>query len=206
LALEFFHFPFILPNKYKYLGRHLYLLLIAHKGNERNHNKIIEKKEKALRMKNLEAEQKIIKLQNEQMEMDMTNKNKELAVSTMNLIRKNEFLTTIKDQLKESGSSKIKSVIKTIDKDINEEDNWNYFKEAFNNADKDFFKKIKSIHPKLTPNDLKLCAYLRLNLSSKEIGPLLNISVKSVEIKRYRLRRKMDLVRETNLTLYILNI
>jgi FixJ family two-component response regulator len=63
-------------------------------------------------------------------------------------------------------------------------------REAFNNADKDFFKKIKSVHPTLTPNDLKLCAYLRLNLSSKEIGPLLNISVKSVEIKRYRLRKK----------------
>jgi DNA-binding CsgD family transcriptional regulator len=157
-------------------------------------------------MKNLEAEQKITILQNEQLEMDMANKNKELAVSTMSLIRKNEFLTNIKDQLKESGSSKIKSVIKTIDKDINEEDNWNYFKEAFNNADKDFFKKIKSLHPALTPNDLKLCAYLRLNLSSKEIGPLLNISVKSVEIKRYRLRKKMDLVREANLTLYILNI
>jgi len=69
-----------------------------------------------------------------------------------------------------------------------------------------FLKKIKSLHPELTPNDLKLCAYLRLNLSSKEIGPLLNISVKSVEIKRYRLRKKKDLAREANLTLYILNI
>jgi len=182
------------------------LLVIVDKAYKRYHNKIIEENQKALRMKNLEAEQKITILQNEQLEMDMANKNKELAVSTMSLIRKNEFLTNIKDQLKESGSSKIKSVIKTIDKDINEEDNWNYFKEAFNNADKDFFKKIKSLHPALTPNDLKLCAYLRLNLSSKEIGPLLNISVKSVEIKRYRLRKKMDLVREANLTLYILNI
>jgi len=189
-----------------YLVLFVTLLIIVHKAYERNHNKIIEENEKALRMKNLEAEQKITILQNEQLEMDMANKNKELAVSTMSLIRKNEFLTNIKDQLKESGSSKIKSVIKTIDKDINEEDNWNYFKEAFNNADKDFFKKIKSLHPELTPNDLKLCAYLRLNLSSKEIGPLLNISVKSVEIKRYRLRKKMDLVREANLTLYILNI
>src|SRR5680860_1374916 len=132
-----------------YLIFFIILLIIVHKAYERNHNKIIEKNEKALRMKNLEAEQRIIKLQNEQLEMDMTNKNKELAVSTMSLIRKNEFLTNIKDQLKESGSSKIKSVIKTIDKDINEEDNWNYFKEAFNNADRDFFKKIKSLHPQL---------------------------------------------------------
>ena len=67
------------------------------------------------------------------------------------------------------------------------------FKEAFNNADKDFIKKLKSIHPNLTPNDLRLCAYLRLNLSSKEIAPLLNISPRSVEVKRYRLRKKMEL-------------
>ena len=182
------------------------LLYFVHNAYNRHHEKINEENKKTLKMQNLEAEQEIVKLQNEQLEREMANKNKELAVSTMSLIKKNEFLNSIKDQLKESESSKVKSVIKTIDKDISEEDNWNYFKEAFNNADKDFFKKIKSFHPELTSNDLKLCAYLRLNLSSKEIAPLLNISVKSVEIKRYRLRKKMDLPRETNLVEYILSI
>ena len=67
-------------------------------------------------------------------------------------------------------------------------------------------KKIKNIHPELTPNDLRLCAYLRLNLSSKEIAPLLNISVRSVEVKRYRLRKKMALPHENSLTTYILNL
>ena len=80
------------------------------------------------------------------------------------------------------------------------------FEEAFNNADKDFLKKVKSIHPSLTSNDLRLCAYLRSNLSSKEIAPLLNISSRSVEVKRYRLRKKMDLSHEANLTNYILEI
>jgi DNA-binding CsgD family transcriptional regulator len=69
-----------------------------------------------------------------------------------------------------------------------------------------FLKKIKSIHPALTSNDLRLCAYLRLNLSSKEIAPLLNISPRSVEVKRYRLRKKMDLPHEANLSDYILEI
>ena len=185
----------------------LLLLVLIHKTYKKQHEKLIEENEKELRMKNLEAEQKIIKLQNEQLERDVNSKNKELAVSTMSLIKKNEFLTSIKQKLKDSApSSEVKSVIKTIDKDISEEDNWKFFKEAFNNADKDFFKKIKALHPQLTSNDLKLCAYLRLNLSSKEIAPLLNISVKSVEIKRYRLRKKMDLPREKNLTDYILEI
>jgi DNA-binding CsgD family transcriptional regulator len=97
-------------------------------------------------------------------------------------------------------------VISTINKNINEEDTWNLFKDAFNNADKDFLKKIKALHPALTPNDLRLCAYLRLNLSSKEIAPLLNISVRSVEIKRYRLRKKMDLPHGQGLVEYILSI
>jgi hypothetical protein len=67
-------------------------------------------------------------------------------------------------------------------------------------------KKLKVLHPLLTPNDLRLCAYLRLNLSSKEIAPLLNISVRSVEIKRYRLRKKMNLNHENGLAEYILSV
>ncbi len=183
------------------------LLYLVHQVYKMEHKKRIRENEKSLRMKNLEAEREIIKLQNEQLEREMAGKNKELAASTMSLIKKNEFLTDLKEKLKNSeGSPQVKSVIKTIDKDISEEDNWKFFKKAFNNADKDFFKKIKASHPDLTSNDLKLCAYLRLNLTSKEIAPLLNISVKSVEIKRYRLRKKMDLPHEKNLIEYILEI
>ena len=183
------------------------LLFIVNKMYKLKHRKLIEENEKELKLKNLEAENMIIELQKEQLEKDMENKNKELAISTMNLIKKNEFLTSIKEKLKQSNASfEVRSVIKTIDKDISEEDNWNFFREAFNNADRDFFKKIKANHPNLSSNDLKLCAYLRLNLSSKEIAPMLNISVKSVEIKRYRLRKKMDLQREVNLSDYILGI
>ena len=93
-------------------------------------------------------------------------------------------------------NTSIKSVITTITKNINNEDSWNVFKDAFDTVDKDFLKKLKGLHHSLTPNDLRLCAYLRLNLSSKEIAPLLNISVRSVEIKRYRLRKKMNLSHE----------
>ena len=72
--------------------------------------------------------------------------------------------------------------------------------------DKDFLKKVKDIHPTLTNNDLRLCAYLRLNLTSKDIAPLLNISLSSVEIKRYRLRKKMDLTRGDGLTDHLLSL
>nr|WP_229029320.1 triple tyrosine motif-containing protein [Flavobacterium sp. SLB02] len=171
--------------------------------------KLIEENNLLLEIKELENEQQLMKLRNEQLSQDVDNKNRELAVSTMSLNSKNELLAFIKEDLKKTSqndSSNIKSVISTINKNITEEDSWNVFKEAFDNADKDFLKRIKQLHPVLTPNDLRLCAYLRLNLSSKEIAPLFNISVRSVEIKRYRLRKKMDLQHENGLVEYILAV
>ena len=118
-----------------------------------------------------------------------------------------EFLNAIKEKLKDlKDDAQVRSVIKTIDRNINNDDDWTFFENAFNNADKDFLKKVKEKHPELSSNDLRLCAYLRLNLSSKEIAPLLNISVRSVEVKRYRLRKKMNLSHDDGLTDYIINI
>jgi len=151
---------------------------------------------------------KLVQLKNEKLKLDIESKNRELAVSTMSLIKKNEFLHNIKKELKdkEGAGQDLKKVIKIIDKNLNNTDDWKLFEEAFNNADKDFLKQIKTMHPSLTPNDLRLCAYLRLNLTSKEIAPLLNISYRSVEVKRYRLRKKMNLPHESSLTSYILEI
>ena len=178
--------------------------------HEKRHQKIIAENNILLELKELENEQKIMKIKNEQLIQDVDKKNKELAVSTMNLIKKTELLNIIKSDLKNSTDSStnrsIKSVISTINKNVKEENTWNVFKEAFDSADNNFLKKVKENHPTLTPNDLRLCAYLRLNLSSKEIAPLLNISVRSIEIKRYRLRKKMNLPHEMGLVEYLLAI
>lgn len=178
---------------------------------QKQKQKLIEENNLLLEIKELENEQQLMKLRNEQLSLDVNEKNRELALSTMSLIKKDELLSLIKEDLKkssdEASSRSIKSIITTtINKNISVDNAWNAFKEAFDNADKDFLKKMKQAHPSLTPNDLRLCAYLRLNLSSKEIAPLLNISVRSVEIKRYRLRKKMDLPHETGLVEYILSI
>ena len=176
---------------------------------QKQQQKLIDENNLLLEIKELESEQQLMKLRNEQLSLDVDAKNKELAVSTMSLINKDELLSLIKEDLKktsdENSSRSIKSVISTITKNISQDDTWNIFKEAFDTADKDFLKKVKVLHNALTPNDLRLCAYLRLNLSSKEIAPLLNISVRSVEIKRYRLRKKMDLSHEQGLVEYILS-
>ena len=174
---------------------------------KRQREKLLEKAENELELKKLENEQQLMSFKNEKLKDDIESKNRELALSTMSLIKKNEFLNTIKNELKDFRDNKdLKSVVKIIDKNINNTDDWKLFEEAFNNADKDFLKKIKQKHGSLTSNDLRLCAYLRLNLSSKEIAPLLNISPRSVEVKRYRLRKKMNLAHETSLTNYILEL
>ena len=172
---------------------------------KKQQEKLIQKNKKKLEMQELAAQQEIVTLQNKQLETEVESKNRELAASTMNIIKKNEFLSELKNKLSNSESKRdIQEVIKIINRNIAEKDNWKLFKEAFDNADKDFLQSVKEKHPTLTSNDLKLCAYLRLNLSSKEIAPLLNISVRSVEIKRYRLRKKMELDHEQGLVEYIL--
>ncbi|GGE03974.1 triple tyrosine motif-containing protein [Psychroflexus salis] len=175
---------------------------------KRQKKKIKAENQRFLEINKLESEQNLMNIKNEKLQQDIESKNRELAISTMSLIKKNEFLNSIKSELKKltQESTAIKRILRIIDKNLNNSDDWKFFEEAFNNADKDFLKKIKTKHPSLTPNDLRLCAYLRLNLSSKEIAPLFNISIKSVEVKRYRLRKKMDLDRETSLTNYILEI
>jgi ligand-binding sensor domain-containing protein len=173
-----------------------------------------EKEEKMIRInKNkmelieFERKQALMAVENTKLQTDIESKNRELAVSTMSMIKKNQFLSKIKSDLKKTDSSdKIFSVIKMIDRNLNNKDDWKFFEEAFNNADKDFLKKVKSTHPSLTNNDLRLCAYLRLNLSSKDIAPLLNISLSSVEIKRYRLRKKMKLSHGEGLTEHLLSL
>tara|TARA_B110000091_G_scaffold195357_1_gene221940 strand:+ start:22 stop:2865 length:2844 start_codon:yes stop_codon:yes gene_type:complete len=185
----------------------IYVLHITSKRYyKRQREELLDKNQKELALKELESSQEIIKINNEKLRNDIENKNRELAISTMNIIKKNEFLSSIKTELIKSDVSKNSSVVKIIDKNLNNTDDWKMFQEAFNNADKDFLKKMKSMHSDLTPNDLRLCAYLRLNLSSKEIAPLLNISPRSVEVKRYRLRKKMSLPHDANLTNYILEI
>lgn len=174
---------------------------------KRQGQKLIEKNKQELKLARIQNEKEIIKIKNEQLEIENKSKGKELAASTMSIIRKNELLTTIKDELNTIEDKKaVRPVIKIIDKNLKQNDDWELFQEAFNNADSEFLKKVKTTHPSLSPNDLKLCAYLRLNLSSKEIAKLLNISPRSVEIKRYRLRKKLDLQHEDNLVNYILEL
>ena len=209
--------PWYATNLAKFIYLILFLILAyyIHKAYQKYYHKqkekLIEENNLLLEIAALESEQELMKLRNEQLSQDVDAKNRELAVSNMSLIKKDELLAIIKEDLKKSSEGEgnnrsIKSVITTINKNISNDDTWTVFKEAFDSADKDFLKKMKAKHTTLTPSDLKLCAYLRLNLSSKEIAPMLNISIRSVEIKRYRLRKKLNLAHDESLVDYILSV
>lgn len=186
-----------------------YLIHQAYRKHyHKRQQKLIEKNRRDMELAKAQNEKEIIKIKNEQLQEQFKSKSNELAASTLSIIRKNELLSKVKEQLLTNVDDRnsIRPIIKIIDKNITQNDDWEMFKEAFNNADRKFLKKLKKEHPNLSPNDVRLCAYLRLNLSSKEIAPLLNISVRSVEIKRYRLRKKMGLNHDDNLTDYILQL
>ncbi|MEE4215720.1 MAG: triple tyrosine motif-containing protein [Bacteroidales bacterium] len=176
--------------------------------------KAFRKKEQSLEEQKQAAEREVIHLKNEKLEAEMKHKNKELATSTYHLIQKNKFLNTLKDELSrlsknarsEFVENELKKISRKIDRDIKNEKDWEVFNRYFDEVHQEFHSRLRELHPELTPGDLRLCAYLRMNISSKEIAPLMNISVRGVEISRYRLRKKMKLDRDTNLTDYIMTI
>ncbi len=170
-------------------------------------------REEKLQREALEAEKEIIRLRNEKLREQMVLKDKELANSTLDTIQKNKLLTKIKNDLKNISSStsdyglkdQIHGLTKRINKELDTEQQWEVFETHFENVHEAFLKRLKIQYPHLSPRELKLCAYLRLNISSKEIAILMNISTRGVEISRYRLRKKLNLTRDDNLTDFILS-
>jgi DNA-binding CsgD family transcriptional regulator len=177
------------------------------------HERRLAIRERDFQEKSELSEKEIIHLRNESLKNEMVFKNKELANSTLHLIQKNRTLTSLRNDLGKliktapSGSTESQvanNLIKKINKDLRNEKNWELFNNYFDEVHQDFINRLKEKYPDLTPKELRLCAYLRMNISSKEIAPLMNISVRGVEISRYRLRKKLQLDHDTNLAEFIL--
>ncbi len=158
------------------------------------------------------AEQDIVRLKNDKLQAEVSHKNVQLANYTMTILRKNELLIRLRDEIgkqKQDLGGRYPNyhydhLISLIDSSISSEDDWRIFEMHFDQAHENFFMRLKAKYEELTTSDLKLCAYLRLNLSSKEIAPLLNISVRGVEIRRYRLRKRLFLNTDENLVEFLM--
>ncbi len=177
-------------------------------------DKLTRQQEEAIKREIEQTDKQLVQLKNEQLEHELASKNRELANSAMNIVYKNELLNNIHNELvelkdndgKKLSSEHVKKISKIIDEAYNDERDWNIFEKSFNEAHENFFKKLKKNYPALIPNDLKLCAYLRMNMSSKEIASLLNITTRGVEIRRYRLRKKLNIPTEKNLSEFLMEV
>ena len=184
----------------------------------KDHDEILAKveleKEIFLKTEAEEREKQLSVIQTERLQTELKSKNRELANSAMSLVYKNELLQKLSQEMiklkdekgKVLADDQFRKIQKVIDEGMNDERDWNLFETSFNEAHGSFFKKLKANHPDLVPNDLKLCAYLHMNMSSKEMASLLNISLRGVEIRRYRLRKKLNIPHDKNLAEFFMEL
>ncbi len=138
--------------------------------------------------------------------------NFELTQAKLKVVHKNETLSKLKEEVKhlmkesdnEAYRKQLNRMVTIIENELIEDDSWENFSLNFDKAHNDFLSRIKSAYPNLSAKDLKICAYLRMNMSTKEIAPLLNISVRGVEIGRYRIRKKIGLDSQNNLNEFMM--
>ena len=195
----------------------LYALNLRNKEKLRlQAEKLKMEQDKKLKLERIKTKNKLeserITTKNELLEKELTYKSKMLANSTMTLIQKNRMLADLKEMIEKEtrkpgadGLQKQK-IFNLIDRNINSDSDWQIFEQNFAAVHKDFFETLKDKHPDITAGELRLAAYVRLNLSSKEIAPLLNISIRSVENKRYRLRKRLAITKADSLKNYLMRL
>ncbi|MCB0551031.1 MAG: hypothetical protein KDD19_25900 [Phaeodactylibacter sp.] len=201
----------------------VFALFLSFKLQKRRYNRKAEKIEEAgqlqlakeqqkLAVVEQQKEQELLRLKEEKIQSELQHVNKLLAASTMNLVVKNEFIEAIKEELKEvkqkdknkETKRALEKIVKEIDINLKLQEDWEQFEYHFDAVHGDFLTRLRNDYPDLSPNEQKLCAFLRLNLNTKEICNLLGISLRGVEVARYRLRKKLDLERGQNLSKFIL--
>lgn len=188
------------------------LLYLLYRWQERNlavqQRKFDEEQARLKYIHQLELEKnekEIIELQNEKLANEIRFKNNALADASLHLVEKGDALVKVKDILasvykKNDNNPEIRNALLLLNDVEKNNANWEQFASHFDEINNNFLKKLKDRYPVLTNTDLKLCAYLQLKLSSKEIAQLMAISVRGVEIKRYRLRKKLNLPTEQQMT------
>lgn len=199
---------------YVLAGLILLLLLqyIVYQSVKKKKDRVIEQQRIAHQAEIEQQEKKIIELEKEQLEAELRFKSKELSGVVMTNIAHQEFLNSLKEEIQQqklSGQYTRKNLDKLLalvnNNIVSDEESWNMFQANFDRIHENFFRNLKQQYPDLTSGDLRFCALLRLNLPTKEIAKLLNISIRGVDAARYRLRKKFNLPQEDSLTDFMIN-
>ncbi|MBI9039907.1 triple tyrosine motif-containing protein [Lutibacter sp.] len=212
-----FSFEVLTPWYFTNLAKMCYLILvlisltlipfIQQKKYRKEKSIIYKNKDEEIKIKDKE----INKLENEKLKSEINLKNDQLTTITMHLVKNNDFIQDVQNKivssLDQTDSKKaLKKIIKTIDKELSNNDSWDQFAYHFDQVHSNYLKKLSDSNIKLSPREIKLAAFLRMNMSSKEISKMLNITSRGVELARYRLRKKLNLKREQNLVEYLIDL
>lgn len=165
------------------------------------------------RARSAQLEQANLQSETKNLEKDIALKDKELTTQVLHLVRKNELIDTISEKLFEIKTHMAPETQMAVQKVINDlqyhlqPELLQEFRLRFQHIHEGFYNILNERFPNLSPSELRLCAFLKLNLSSKEISAITNISTKSIEIARTRLRKKLNLTgTDQNLVLFLSQI
>lgn len=157
----------------------------------------------------IELKRNNLKLEHDKLQQELEHRNKELATNVMYLLSKNEFITSTAERLKLAQvnfKKENQKLIHDIIRDLlmnSSKDIWKEFEVRFQEVHSDFYDNLNKKFPDLTPNEKKICAFLRLNMTTKDISAITYQSVKSINMARFRLRKKIDLDTDENLVAFL---
>lgn len=165
------------------------------------------------RYNRLKYSSKLVELNKAKLEAEVELRNKELTTNVLYMVQKNEILANVIERLieaKKNLKSENQPIIQNILKDLStllNENVWSEFEIRFQNVHIEFYEKLQSKYPDLTTNERKLCAFLRLNMTTKEISAITNQSLNSIEMARHRLRKKLNIDNsQVNLTTFLMEL
>lgn len=204
------------PAWYNTVWAYLIYITLVWLGVQRGlhyHLKRLRKEEQDAQEAERQKEQeKVHQLRSEILEAELQNKNNELLLQTSSLVKKNQVMQSLleelerqKETLGERYPNKLYTRMRTLmEETLNDQDSWAVFENYFNNAHQNFMERLRREYDDITTGDLRICCLLRMNLSTKEIASLLNVSIRAVELRRYRLRKRLSLDADINLVDFLI--
>ncbi len=166
-----------------------------------------------IKIERAEKEREIYRLKSAQLEAEMEHKKKELIAMALHLTQKNEFVASLRRQIGAFGKSAshcktelVKEIIPKINENLNADGEWDIFERQFHQVHPDFIAILSRHYPALSPTELKVCALMKTNLTTKQIASILCTSLRTVEGHRQYIRRKLGLSRTDNLYTHLASI
>lgn len=195
-----------------YLGYILLAWIVGRWGLKYHLRTLHREEQQRLEAERQAEQQRLHQMKNEMLEAELQNKTNELTLQTSALVKRNQAIQSFLDELERQKETlgdrypnKLYSKLRTLmEEALHDQADWLQFETYFNSAHQHFLERLRQQYADLTAGDLRVCCLLRMNLSTKEIASLLNVSVRAVELRRYRLRKRLALEGDTNLVDFLM--